>query len=172
MTREEFISKYSADAIKVCEGTHLYPSLMLAQAALESNNGNSYLTVKANNFFGIKVSKGWTGDYITLNTREVIMGKEVIVPARFRKYANAQAAFRDRNNFLQVNPRYARTGVFAAQTPDDQALALQHAGYATDPNYAGKLIAILTANNLDQYDKAPGPGGEWANVNQNVNTKV
>lgn len=143
MTRTEFFSTYKNAAIAATQGTGIFPETMLTQAALESGNGNSGLTKQANNFFGIKVSSAWgMKPYVEMPTWEVINGKNVKVNARFRKYATAKEGFADYVNFLKVNQRYAKAGVFKAKTPVEQFKALQAAGYATDPDYASKLIGI------------------------------
>lgn len=152
LSRSQFIEKYAPFSRVAAVGTGLFPSVFMAQAILESNNGNSSLTKEANNFFGIKASTGWKGETITKRTREVVNGQEIYVDAKFRKYPNALSSFLDRANFLIVNSRYKNAGVFTAKTPEAQADALQKAGYATDPNYANLLKSLITANNLKKYD--------------------
>ena len=58
---------------------------------------------------------------------------------------------KDHTYFLQQYKRYAN--VFTAKTPEEQANALQNAGYATDPNYAGKLISIINTYNFKRFDE-------------------
>lgn len=130
----------------------LFPSVLLAQGILESGNGNSSLAAKHNNHFGIKRGVGWTGKVVSLNTKEVFDGRTVTIKDGFRVYDSAEQGFRDRNTFLKMNPRYQKAGVFDAPTPEEQAKRLKAAGYATDPHYAEKLIAIITSNHLHQFD--------------------
>jgi len=151
--RQEYIKTFSDVAIKAAKGTGLFPSLFLAQAILESANGKSLLASKYNNHFGIKASKGWTGKVIGINTREVINGQDVYVKANFRWYDNPLDSFSDRAKFLLQNPRYKNAGVFTAKTPEQQAEALQKAGYATDPNYAKLLSVIIGKYNLKLLDE-------------------
>jgi flagellum-specific peptidoglycan hydrolase FlgJ len=157
LTRAQFIERYK-DAVKqAAKGTGLFPSLFMAQAILESadskgNPGNSGLAKKGNNFFGIKADKSWKGLFITLPTREVINGKDVIVPADFRKYSTVLDSFKARVKFLQTNARYPKAGVFSAPTPEAQAMALQKAGYATDPKYAEILTNLIKKHNLKTLD--------------------
>jgi flagellum-specific peptidoglycan hydrolase FlgJ len=152
LTRSDFIAKYSKVVKDAAKGTGLFPSLFMAQAALESANGNSGLTKDGNNFFGIKADKNWKGKTITKKTREVINGKEIIVDAKFRAYDKPEDSFRDRVKFLQQNSRYANAGVFTAKTPEQQAQALQNAGYATDPNYAKVLSDVVHNYSLKTLD--------------------
>lgn len=133
-------------------GSGLFPSVLLAQAALESGYGKSELAHKFNNLFGIKATPSWTGDRVTMKTREVIDGETVFVDADFRAYPSPADSLKDRNSFLKRNIRYTNAGVFKARTPEEQATALQRAGYATDPGYAAALIRIIRQNNLTRFD--------------------
>lgn len=155
LSRSQFISKYAPAAVQATANTPLFPSVMLAQAILESGDGNSSLSKEARNFFGIKADSLWLtigGPYVVKSTTEYINGVAVKIDAKFRKYESAVASFRDRNDFLMKNKRYTNAGVFKASTPEAQAQALQNAGYATDPNYANLLIGLINKNNLKQFD--------------------
>lgn len=153
MTRQEYIAAVRGAAILACQGTDLFPSLMIAQAAVESGNGGSELALEALNHFGIKADASWHGKTMTLMTHEVVMGKTVTIPAKFRAYDTLNEGFKDRNDFLYAQPRYHKAGVFTAATPEAQAQAFQDAGYATDPNYAKLLISVLHDDNLKPYDE-------------------
>lgn len=154
MSPKEFLAKYATAFIIACQGTGLFPSVKLAQAALESGWGKS---VVGNNLFGIKAagsqSPYWHGETVTAGTSEYQSGSYVPQSSKFRKYATVGDSIRDHTWFLQRNGRYRTAGVFTAQTPEDQARALQKAGYATDPLYASKLIKIINTYNLKQYDE-------------------
>lgn len=150
MTRSEFISKVGNYTTEV--GTGVFPSVVLAQAILESDNGNSALASKHNNYFGIKADPSWTGQKVNMQTGEVFNGERVTIGAWFRVYKNPGESFRDHSKFLKENPRYQKAGVFKASTPEAQADALQKAGYATDPKYAWKLKSIIAGSNLKRFD--------------------
>lgn len=152
LTRSQYVQKFAPVAKMAAKGTGLFPSVFMAQAILESNNGNSTLAFAHNNHFGIKADKSWKGKIAMMKTREVIGGKEVYVDAPFRKYDTPQASFMDRVMFLESMPRYTNAGVFTAKTPEAQAQALQKAGYATDPKYSELLIKLINQNSLKQYD--------------------
>ncbi|MCC6721747.1 MAG: glucosaminidase domain-containing protein [Bacteroidia bacterium] len=152
LSRNDYITLYKSLAIKATQNTGLFPSVMLAQAIVESNNGNSLLASKYNNHFGIKASKSWTGKKVNLNTREVINGYSVSEGDYFRIYDSVEDSYIDRVNFLKQNPRYVNAGVFSAKTPLQQLQALQSAGYATDPNYAEILNSVLVRENLGILD--------------------
>lgn len=78
------------------------------------------------------------------------------VIAKFRAYNNYTEALKDHLSFLKGD-RYQKAGVLNATTPEDYANALYKAGYATDPNYASKIISIVDRYNLRQYDKKENP---------------
>lgn len=151
--RTDYIKKYSDAVIKASEGTGLFASLFMAQAVLESGNGTSSLASKYNNHFGIKADKGWKGKIINLKTREVFNGNDIYIKDGFRWYDGEFESFTDRVKFLQANKRYKLNGVFTAKTPEEQADALQKAGYATSLNYASTLKSIIKANNLKVMDE-------------------
>lgn len=152
MTRQEFINTYGQAAKKAVKGSGLFPSLTLAQAILESGNGNSTLSKLHNNFFGIKADKSWTGKTALMKTTEYIGGKPITVEAKFRKYDLPESSFLDRVLFLKKMKRYTNAGVFSAGNPYHQAQALQRAGYATDPKYAELLGSIIKKYNLESLD--------------------
>jgi flagellum-specific peptidoglycan hydrolase FlgJ len=157
MTRQEYIQKFRGVVINAVKGTGLFPSVMMAQAILESSDkngvpGNSSLARVYNNHFGIKADKSWTGKKVNLKTREVFDGKEVIIGDYFRVYDDPIQSFKDRIEFLKKNQRYAKAGVFTAKNPEDQADALKLAKYATDPNYNTVLKNLISRLNLEDLD--------------------
>lgn len=149
----EFINSIHQKAIKACKNLQLYPSLMIAQAILESNWGRSSLSKLHHNYFGIKANTKWKGNKVTYSTTEFINNKHIKIPQAFRSYPSIDAGFADRVNFLQINKRYTTNRVFSAQSPEQQASAFLKAGYATDPRYAEKLISIINKYKLKQYDQ-------------------
>ena len=152
MEPQTFIKNICNEAINACKQTNLFPSLMIAQACLESNYGKSKLSALHHNYFGIKASTSWKGNTVIYQTKEVVNGKSITVEQPFRSYPTLVAGFADRVKFLQVNKRYTINGVFKSSTPEEQAKAFLKAGYATDPAYPQKLISIMENYNLKQYD--------------------
>ena len=104
-----------------------------------------------NNLFGIKAVSLWRGQTLTLNTKEFIKGQWVVVPALWRKYPSWQASIDDHAAFLKRNPRYK--ACFLCTTAPAFAMALMQAGYATDPEYANKLIAVMSKHQLEKLDR-------------------
>jgi flagellum-specific peptidoglycan hydrolase FlgJ len=138
MTKDEFIKKYYNFANAASRNTGISPILILSQAYLESGGAKSSLASKYNNFFGIKADSKWTGKKVLLKTREQTKdGKDYFINDYFRAYNSPAESFADHINFLKLNPRYKKAGLF--DNPNNyakQADSLQKAGYATDVNYA------------------------------------
>ena len=158
MTRNEYIIRYAPFVIGALKDTKLFPSVMMAQAIIESSNkagipGASLLASKYNNHFGIKADSSWYGDKIDLKTTEYVKGVFKTVKSWFRVYEHAHHSFTDRISFLVENPRYQKGGVFNALDAAQQALALQRSGYATDPAYASRLIALMRRLGLEELDR-------------------
>lgn len=151
-TRAQFIAKLAPYAVEDMRKTQIAASLTIAQACLESADGNSGLTGKANNLFGIKGS-GPAGS-ITLPTTEYINGRAVRVNAAFRAYHHWGESVADHSALIRNGVSWNRNlyrrviGVPGRQA----AVEIAAAGYATDPRYADKLLAIMQANHLERYD--------------------
>lgn len=152
MNPSEFIMRLTPSAVESQRNSGVPASITIAQAALESGWGESGLTKAGNNLFGIKADSRWLGETLTLNTREFIKGQWVVVPAKWRKYASWQASIDDHAAFLKQNSRYKPC--FLCTTAQAFAHALAQAGYATDPNYANKLIALMDRHRLQSLDGA------------------
>lgn len=153
MKPDEFI-KVIAQAAIASMGKYKIPaSFTVSEAALESGWGSSLLARAAKNLFGVKADKSWNGDILTMRTREFIKGQWVIVQAKWRKYPDWMGCLEDHAQFLLTNPRYEQcfTGNLSGE---DFAHAVAQAGYATDPDYAKKLIATMHSHNLTLLDKA------------------
>lgn len=149
MTREDFIKQIGAAAVEDARKSRVLPSLTIAQAALESNWGKSALAVKGKNLFGIK-GEGDAG-YGMYQTTEYINGKPVSVQAKFRHYSSWLASIRDHSDLFHRLKRYKDV---VGETDYKKACkAVQAAGYATDPQYANKLISLIETYKLYEYDR-------------------
>jgi len=151
ISQQQFFKNISVGAIQTHKKNGIFASITLAQAMLESGTGSSALTSKANNLFGVK-AYNWNGKTIQMMTKEHVQGIDVYVLAAFRAYDNWNESIQDHANFLMLNRTYAEHGVFTSETYEQQAQALQNAGYATDPNYATSLITLIKQYNLEKYD--------------------
>ena len=150
MSPTEFIMRLTTAAVASAKATGVPASITIAQAALESGWGESALAKTGNNLFGIKADSLWRGQTLTLNTKEFIKVQWVVVPALWRKYPSWQASIDDHAGFLKRNPRYK--ACFACSTAQAFAKALSQAGYATDPEYTNKLIAVMDRHQLQALD--------------------
>lgn len=151
MTPKDFIAAISPAARASAAKTKIPASFTVAEAALESGWGASQLALQAHNLFGVKADTSWRGAVLTMNTREFINGHWIMEPAHWRSYADWQGAIDDHAAFLLTNPRY-HLAFFGKRTGEDFARQVAAAGYATDPAYADKIIAVIRAHNLAALD--------------------
>jgi len=145
LTRKEYIDMYKNEAVKEMLMNGIPASITLAQGMLESANGNSPLAVYANNHFGIKCHRGWTG--------MTFIQDDDTKNECFRKYSNVLESYHDHSQFLQGRSRYAF--LFDLKKTDYRGWAkgLRKAGYATNPKYAKLLIDIIETHKLYEFDK-------------------
>lgn len=122
-----------------------HPAVVAAQWAIESGWGAK--ESGKNNFFGIKARPGQPGT--VRRTREVINGRTVYINDKFADYNTLEEGIAARVAFTKQNKRYERSGYFAARTPYEAAQALQRGGYATNPNYANSLAAVIKGRKID-----------------------
>lgn len=140
----EYIGTYKDIAIRKMEEYKIPASITLAQGILESGNGLSELTRKANNHFGIKCHSSWRGPKVYHDDDR--RGE------CFRKYPSAEGSFNDHSEFLTGRGRYE---FLFDLSPDDYkawAKGLKKAGYATDRKYPKKLISFIENFELYKYD--------------------
>jgi ABC-type dipeptide/oligopeptide/nickel transport system ATPase subunit len=143
--KQAYIEQYKLMAIENMHRTGVPASITLAQGLLESGVGQSALAVEANNHFGIKCHKEWTGPTYTMDDDE----KDEC----FRKYESALDSYLDHAAFLKSRPRYAE--LFKLEITDYKGWAhgLKAAGYATNPNYAPLLIKQIEELGLADFDR-------------------
>ena len=142
---QAYIDQYKDLAIEQMLKYNIPASITLSQGLLESGAGRSWLTKSSNNHFGIKCH-GWTGRRVFHDDDE--RGE------CFRAYDNPRQSFEDHSRFLATQSRYARLFNYARTDYKSWARGLKQCGYATNPQYASKLIQIIELYNLNQYDKA------------------
>jgi hypothetical protein len=148
--QNDFIKKVAASVQKYAPKYNiLVNSPIIAQAILESAFGKSKLATDAFNFFGMKCGKSYTGEKITLNTREVINGKNVTVSADFRKYKSMAGGVKGYFDFINTDRYKNLKGVTDPKTYLENIKA---DGYATDPHYTSALMAVINKYDLMQYD--------------------
>jgi len=142
-----FENKLSAYANQASVATGIPAKFMLGQAALESGWGKHEIPgangQPSHNLFGIKAGSSWTGKVVSTVTTEYVSGVATKKVEKFRSYDNYGDAFSDYAKLLQGNQRYKNV---LANAKDAYGFAhgLQKAGYATDPEYANKLMKVIT----------------------------
>ena len=144
-TFQTYIDQYKDLAIEEMLKYKIPASITLAQGLFESGAGKSFLAINGNNHFGIKCHN-WTGRTIHSDDDE---DQEC-----FRAYNNVLESYEDHSKFLAFNQRYKR--LFSLSTTDYKGWArgLKECGYATNPNYAQRLINLIELYKLYQYDSA------------------
>ena len=140
-------------AEKVAMSLDIAPDAVLAQSALETGWGQKIIAHpdgrSSFNLFGIKAGADWSGDTVTVPTREFINGRPVTKVETFRSYDSFADSFEDYRKFVGTSPRYS-TAIATGRNPLAFGQALQQAGYATDPEYGGKISQIIQGETLQQ----------------------
>ncbi|WP_275096774.1 flagellar assembly peptidoglycan hydrolase FlgJ [Sedimenticola hydrogenitrophicus] len=148
---EEFVENLWPWASEAAGLIGLKPQALLAQAALETGWGKKLIRTAdgapANNLFGIKADRGWDGDRVSVGSLEYEQGTAVKRRAYFRAYESLRDSFHDYVDFLQSNPRYS-DALGATEDSATYFTELQRAGYATDPEYANKINAVLNGSEM------------------------
>jgi flagellar protein FlgJ len=145
-TPEAFVSQVWPHAQAAAAELGVDPRMLVAQAALETGWGRSVMRGAdgrpSHNLFGIKAAGGWDGAAVkqsTVEFRDGVMQRE---RASFRAYDSVGESFADYVKLVRDNPRY-RGALAVAGDAGRFADELARAGYATDPQYAAKLKAIV-----------------------------
>ena len=148
---EQFVQSLFPLAQQVASEIGIDPSVLVAQAALETGWGK-YMPTNTDgsssfNLFGIKADSRWDGESSVVNTLEFKNGVAAREKAAFRAYGSYQESLQDYVSFVSGNPRYQPA---LEKVSDGPAYLeqLQLAGYATDPEYAQKIAGILTGDVL------------------------
>jgi LysM repeat protein len=184
----KYIDRYKDVAIREMHIYGIPASITLAQGILESGAGQSELARKANNHFGIKCHKEWTG-------KTYFMDDDAPHEC-FRVYDDPEDSYRDHSEFLKTRDRYKFLFEMPVTDYASWAQGLKRAGYATNPSYPDLLIRMIQRFGLDRYDDpgykppvavvapvadssvskgtrtfpyfAPGPGGRKIYINNHV----
>lgn len=142
---EAYIRKYLNFAIEARRVANIPIAVKLAQGMLESDYGRSELATDANNHFAIKCKENWKGfrhDYKPSGYKREVC---------FRKYETARASYQDHSALLSRS-YYDAVRALPASNYKGWAKGLKDAGYATDENYAAKLINLIERLELYKYD--------------------
>ncbi|GAA0728620.1 glucosaminidase domain-containing protein [Clostridium malenominatum] len=148
--KKDFINELTPIAISIYKEYSILPSILIGQAIIESNWGNSTLSAEHNNLFGIKSTKSWKGKVVDMKTSENY--NDTIV-ATFRAYDSKKDSLDDYAQFLKNNKRYKENGVFNATDYINQAKAIDKAGYSTKKDETGKnMYADLLTQIIKEYN--------------------
>lgn len=147
-TREEYVNRYMSIAVAHMERYGIPASITLAQGILESDCGNSLLSMKSNNHFGIKCKRNWTG--------EKVYHDDDAKGECFRAYPSVEASYQDHAEFLDSQPRYDSLFAYSSDDYKSWARGLKAAGYATAPDYAQRLVRVIEENQLYLLDRPDG----------------
>ncbi|MDC2888309.1 flagellar assembly peptidoglycan hydrolase FlgJ [Psychrosphaera algicola] len=150
-TPKDFVSQIWSYAKKAASEIGLNPAVMVAQTALETGWGKHIIEDKNGessfNLFNVKAHRDWEGAKAAQSTLEFENGLPVRKIEPFRVYDNFSESFDDFVNFLKSNGRYDEA-LERTDNAEHFLHSLQKAGYATDPNYADKILGILQSNSF------------------------
>lgn len=148
--QQDFVRRMTPHAVQASQETGVPTHLVMGQAALESGWGRREIRLSDGstsfNLFGIKAGGYWNGKVAEVVTTEYHNGIASKQVGKFRAYSSYAEAFSDYAQLLRDNPRYAQV-LQSGQGSPDLAHALQRAGYATDPDYADKLVKVMNRIN-------------------------
>lgn len=149
----KFIDKIAPIAQQYQTQYGIYASIIIAQASLESDFGRSDLASKYNNLFGVKGDD--PDNTVVLQTKEYVNDQWITVDGRFQVYDSFADSIQQHSllfvNGTDWNPQQYKD-VFVATDYQSMAKAIQQDGYATDPEYASKVINLIQQYNLTKYD--------------------
>jgi len=150
----KFINTIAEDAVRIAHENGIYPSVMIAQAAIESGWGRSELAHKYNNLMGIKGD--WNGNSKVLATEEHIKGADITINAGFSVFDSWTESLARYGKLLREGNEQGSafySGAWKKNTNTyKDATAWLEGRYATDPNYANKLNAKIEEYNLNKFD--------------------
>ena len=149
MTREEYIATYAPLAIQQQKEYGIPASIKIAQGIIESRYGNSDLSRRSNNHFGIKCKNNWIGDTVRYD--------DDALQECFRRYGSIEDSYRDHSEFLKNSPRYEKLFRLDPKDYKGWAYGLKECGYATAPHYAASLIKCIEDYELYLLDDGEYP---------------
>ncbi|VVC77087.1 Peptidoglycan hydrolase FlgJ [Aquicella siphonis] len=148
-SQDEFVKTLWSAAKSAAKSIGVDPKILLAQAALETNWGKKILPgnheQSSFNLFNIKADPSWNKQTTLMSTLEQKDGILTREKAAFRSYDSFIDSFHDYVQFLKQNSRYS-DALNKASDPHRFIQALQEAGFATDKNYADKILKIFSSH--------------------------
>jgi len=151
----EFFNSIAKDSVDISRDADLYPSVLMAQAGLESGFGRSGLSKHHHNLFGIKGS--FNGASATLKTWEDVNGSAITIHAGFRSYPSTKESILDYAQLLKSGLSYNASfysGAWRSQTDSHtDVTAFLQGRYATDTQYTDKLNRLIDDFDLTRFDE-------------------
>lgn len=138
-----YIRQYKDWAMQEQMRVGIPASVTLAQGIYETGAGSSELATIANNHFGIKCKKAWTG--------ETFAHTDDAPNECFRKYTSAYQSYVDHSNYLSTEKRYQILFTYAVDDYKAWCRGLKQCGYATNPKYAQLIINVIEKFNLNRF---------------------
>lgn len=152
-SKEDFINELAPVAQSLKQEFGVLPSIILGQAILESDWGRSELAATYHNLFGVKNHEAGKG--VLLKTKEFENNQWIEIDGDFKVYDSWADSMRDHSllfvNGVSWDPTLYHE-VLYAENYREASLALERAGYATDPDYASKIISVIETYQLSAYD--------------------
>jgi len=144
---KDFVTALTATAKDAQKKLGVPFEVVIAQAALETGWGQKIIKTgdgaSSNNLFNIKADARWSGEKVNKETLEFEQGTMVKKNEPFRVYQSIADSVNDYVNFLSSSDRY-QSALQNKGNVEHFLQGLQQAGYATDPNYANKILATLS----------------------------
>jgi flagellar protein FlgJ len=151
---QDFLETLYPQAKQAAEQLGLDPLALLAQAAVETGWGKHLIHnaqgQSSHNLFGVKADRNWTGDKTLIDSIEFEQGIAKSKKSPFRAYGSFGEALQDYVDFVKQNPRY-EAAVNNSQEAPRYFAELQQAGYATDPEYANKVVSVLNGDIMQAF---------------------
>lgn len=152
-TIDDFVKSIWPQAKQAASILGLDPKILMAQAALETGWGKFVAKdadgSSSNNLFNIKSTGNHPFESVQVKTKEYIADTAINTTASFRKYPTVEQSFNDYVSLIKGNERY-QNAVASAGNPELYVNELRKAGYATDPKYGSKILAIYHGDELNQ----------------------
>ncbi|MGL4473873.1 MAG: flagellar assembly peptidoglycan hydrolase FlgJ [Shewanella sp.] len=147
-TPSHFVKQLYPHAVAAAKQLGTTPEVLLAQSALETGWGQKMVKTPngepSHNYFNIKADGRWSGQKAQVLTLEYERGQAVKQSANFRVYDGIKQSFDDFVGLIENNERYQGARAQAA-SPQAFIRSLAQAGYATDPQYARKVLRVMEA---------------------------
>lgn len=143
---KSYIEQYKYLAVAEQKRSGIPAAITLAQGIHETSAGASELATMANNHFGIKCKKEWTG--------ETFAHTDDAPNECFRKYSRPEESYKDHSDYLVKSPRYAELFKLSVTDYASWAVGLKRCGYATNPRYAQVLIKLVEDYKLQEFTYA------------------